>query len=303
MKEILKPKWNKRKIILLAAICLAVVALGGIVGVGAKYIKEFASVRNQIRANEFFFTVDLLGDTQEYSDLDKEIHLFGGEAKSLTFNVQNYFDDLRINDKNITYTVSATCNTSYNGFTLTQGGNTPAASYTLTKDVANHQAFTLALAEGYATLEQNSVVTVTVRSTVPYTKTMKLKFVLHGQPEPVVYRVEDQPGATYATLIVMVSEPVAANQLALNWSSVNQNANVLQIDTNNKYVLDDTLELTTNTPGTYLQGATLTRSLQEKESMQIYFFKTDPTKDYSTVGDIVAPKENGAYQVVIQERA
>ncbi len=303
MKEIVMPKLNKRKWALIIAICLAVVVLGGVVGVGAKYVKDFFSVQSQLRANEFFFTVDLLGDTQEYADLTKEIHLFGGEQKSLSFKVQNFFDDLRINNKNITYTVSADCNTAYSGYTLTKGGNALAPSYTLTKDAAQGDAFTLTLPTGYAELTGNSTVTVTVKSNSPYTKTMKLNFVLHGQPEPVIYRMEDQPGATYATLVVMASEPIAANELAIDWSAVNSASNLLQIDTNSKHVLDGSLALTTNDPETgFLNQATTTQAMQQDESILIYFFKTDPTKDYSTIGDVIATKKNGAYQVVIQER-
>lgn len=302
MKEIVMPKLNRRKVILLVAICLAVVLLGTIIGVGAKYIRDFASVQSQVLADDFYFTVDLLGDTQEKKDLSKEIHLYGGEAKSLSFQVQNYFDDLRINEKDVSYTVSLSCDRNdYSGYSFSAGS---AGSYTLSKGAKAINGYTVNLPEGYAALHGNTTVTATVKSTNPYVKEMKLHFVLHGQPEPVVYRVEDQVGGTYATLIVMASETINAGNLKLDWSAVNSGSNLLQVDTNSKHILDGSLVLTTNDPNSgFLNQATTTQPMEENESILIYFFKADPTKDYSTVGELVAEESGGVYTVAIKEHA
>lgn len=302
MKEIVMPKLNKRRVLLVIGICVVIALLGVVAGVGAKYVKSFRAVQSQLRANEFFFTVDLLGDTQEYADLQKEIHLFGGDAKSLTFRVQNYFDDLRINAKDIRYSVTLSCdNKDYTDYALTAG---TLEEHTLTAGAKDTDAYTLSLPAGYAQFKGNTVVTATVKATDPYVKEMKLRFVLHGQPEPVIYRMEDRPGGTYATLIVMASEEIPAGALKLDWSAVNQASNLLQIDTNSKYVLDGTLSLAANDPnGGFLNQAINTLPMQAEESILIYFFKADPAADYSTIGDLVAEKSGGVYSVVIKEHA
>ena len=300
MKEIMMPKLNKRKVILLVAIVLAVCLLGTIIGVGAKYIRDFATMKGQVLADDFYFTIDLLGDTMEEEDLSQEIHFYGGDAKNLSFKVQNYFDALRINGETIDYKVEFSCdNKSYSGYSISQDG-----SFSMEANVRTAHSFTVSLPAGYEALKGNTTVTVNVTSTNPYVKAMKLKLVLHGQPEPVLYRVEDQVGGTYATLIVMASEQIDAGELKLDWSAVNQEANLLQIDTNSKHVLDGTLTLTTNDPnGGFLNQATTTQVMQKDESILIYFFKADPTKDYSTLGELAAPLQGGQYTVTMQERA
>ena len=76
---------------LIAVVCLLVLALG--VGVTARYVRRMENTQNQVSAKAFYFTLDMLGDTQEEVDLIRNFELYGGNEKKLTFYVQNYFDD------------------------------------------------------------------------------------------------------------------------------------------------------------------------------------------------------------------
>ncbi len=306
MNKVLTPKQNKtRRALLIVAIVLTSALLCSIIGVGAKYIFSFNSLANQVRANDFFFTVDLLGDTNEYEELSTDVHLFGNDQKVLSFNIQNYFDDLRVNEKDIKYSITYTCdNDNYLGYELTDSNSQEVSSgfaTTLEKGSQLAHTYTLTMPAGYETLLKSPVITVTVKSTEPYTKEMKINFILHGQTPPVTYRVEDKAGDTYATLIVMASEQISAGKLRIDWSDVNNGANNLQIDTTSKFVLND-LTLSTNNPGSsYLTTAVTTRQVLEDESILIYFFKADPTKNYSTNGDVEAVKTGDIFEIEITE--
>ena len=75
----------------------------------AKYVKEKNSVIN-ISSDEFYFTVDLLGDTNSEDSLEKTFQFYGGDKKEVTFSVQNYFDEFRITESDIKYTISLDVN-------------------------------------------------------------------------------------------------------------------------------------------------------------------------------------------------
>lgn len=287
-----------RRIALIALLCVFITSLSLLTGVFAKYMKELRSVNNQIRANDFYFTIDILGDTNEYTQLSRDINLYGTDSKTVFFTVQNYFDDLRINDEAIKYTVAASCdNDAYTAYSLTG-----AASGTLPASAQTNEVYTLSIPAGYASTDGTpTTVTVTVKSSSPYTKTMKLNFILNSSEADVTYRVEDNAGDAYATLIVMAGKAVNANAVTVDWSAVNATANVLQVDSVSKNILDSNVTLTTNDTTSYLKSATITKALAKQESVKIVFFKTDPTKNYSTNGDISAQESNGKYTVTINE--
>ena len=183
-----------------------------------------------------------------------------------------------------------------------------AADGTMTAGTAETDTYTLSLPTGYEQQGKPTVVTATVKSSTPYTKEMKLNFLLHSTDAPVTYRVVDNPGDAYAKLIVMVSEDIAAGKIKVDWSNVNASANTLQIDTTSPQILDGTIELsgvndpgdTTYNPDGYLKQVTTTKALGKGSSMQIYFFKSNPALDYSKP-DTQLALVDGVYTATIEQ--
>ncbi len=277
-------KVNKKNKWLVGVLVLAgLVLLLGIGYIAAKYLANSAYETNQVVPKSFYFTVDMLGDTvpdsQEHP-LTQEFDIYGGGQKTLTFNVQNYFDDARINEDQIAYTASISDKSTFNhNLTLTYNGNAATQQTMAGGEKISHE-YTLVIPGGY---KDEDKVIVTVASSKPYAKTMTLVFVLHDHKAPVSYRMEDRVGSNYATLYLMFNEDVAKGNMDVVWSSI---AEEIFIDTTSEYILDENQTLTTNNPadqnGT-LETATITKKMEAESSILIYFFKADPSKDYSTL--------------------
>lgn len=273
----------------------------------AKYITGGTSEVG-ITADKFYFTVDLLGDTNDDASLSKSYNLYGGDTKTLTFNIQNYFDDLRITKADITYNVSLEVNnptgSNYNKnlVTLTRTGNN-----TLSKNVKSNDTCTLTVPTGYANL---TTVVVTVSSTVPYTKTMVITFVFHSYEFEVAYYIIDSENSLYAELIVISNIEIGALELLIDFSLVNQSSNVLQVDMTNTYLLDKEeingeIVLTQKTNKIpdgeeWYKQVYNTIHISSGEAISIKFFKSNISKNYSkSVTNI--EKESSIYKVVIPQ--
>lgn len=292
----------------LLALAVVVVVLCFVGGLRAKYVAIDEHEKNQFSANDFYFSIDLLAATDQYAGDDeneiteREIHLYGAGQNRLTFQVRNFFDDLRVNPADITYTVSYSANVSAE---LTVGGNqvTSGASYTLSKNSKDYDEFTISAPNN--TVEGGKI-TVTVASTVPYVKTMTLTVVLHPQQYDVLYRVEDNAGDPYARLIVMVGKPegVQVGKINVDWSAINATSNILQVDSTNTFVnlsgvhgeneMDDT--------NNFVQKFTSKEVVDGNGSVAIYFFKKYPDQNYS-MANTVAKEVNGVYQVILNAPA
>lgn len=300
MRSFLREKLNiKRRTLLTVSVVLMVVMLFAIGGLTAKYIYDNIGKDSQVVARDFYFTIDLLGDTNELSDLETDIHLFGGGDKTVPFTVQSYFDDLRINNKEITYTARIESdNNSYNNASYT----TKPSDYVMAANGKENDIFVLTMPTGYERAGKTTTVTAVIKSSAPYEKEMRLNFILHAEDAPMTYRVEDNAGDAYATLIVMANEVVSAGKVTVDWSTVNNGANILQVDTTSPQVLDGTVTLTTNDPGsTYLNNITTTRALKKGESIQIYFFKADPSVSYAKPDTQVSANASGIYALTIEQ--
>ena len=257
-----------------------------------------------VTAEKFYFTVDLLGDTNTVESLQKSFDLYGGASHELPFCVQNFFDEKRINDSQITYTVKIdTANSTYAGASL----GDLQSSYTFTAGAKESQKFVLKINTGY---QEGDSVSVIVSSSAPYEKTMTLTFVLHHFTSEVSYRVVDQAGSSTASLIIMTNVDIPKGKLGIAWSGaktkddVSQSEkNILQIDTTSMYILDEidgVFQFKTNQipTGGYLKAAVVTHSLEPGESILIYFFKLDPQADYSM--DVTAATcSDGIYTVIL----
>ncbi|MBQ9746681.1 MAG: hypothetical protein IJW21_07640, partial [Clostridia bacterium] len=90
-----------RAALIIMALCLVSCFFAGVT---AKYVSERGFDSNKITAKNFYFTVDLMGDTNSQESLSKSVNIYGGETKKLKFKVQNFFDKERFTTENITYT-------------------------------------------------------------------------------------------------------------------------------------------------------------------------------------------------------
>ncbi len=271
-------------------------------GLTAKYFTTEVFTDNQAGAGDAYFTLDILGDTNELDQLDRTISLYGGGSQSFAFSVQNFFDLLRYSSVVTEYQLSLTVSDpAYTGASLVYNDaavNTEN-TFTLAGGSAQSHRYVLSFADGYA---DGTEVTVCVSGTAPYTKEMSLTFELKTAPSGVRYRVEDGPGQDYATLVIMSDINIPVGQLEVDWSAVNAQANTLQVDMTNPYVHDaNALTHTVNNPnGGYLTSFFTTKAIPEDGSIQIYFFKKDTSLNLSTNGDLVASMSNDRYFINIQ---
>ena len=299
-------KKNKKTIIILVLAALLLCLFGGVT---AAYVWKNVSYNNQLAARRFYFTVDLLGDTNEDSQLSRTIDLYGGTAKNFGFRVQNYFDTERISQVEANYTVSVRSSSTYTtGVKITSGGADVSASTTHTLGMTNtaHKDFNVVIPAGY---QEGATVIVDIKATAPYVKNMSLVLMLHTSPAQVGYYVEDSAGSPYAKLVVLTTAQLDAGKLVVDWSGYNSSGNNLQLDMTNSYFIDDSTgllvhdhdNLGTNN-GSYLFTAKNTQVINAGGSMAVMFFKADPSQDYS-LGDeetpVPAHENSGVFTVYI----
>lgn len=280
MKEFVL-KYKKWILTLTILICILSMSLVG--GILAKYIDD-KEENIEVSSSKFYFTVDLLGDTNDLSSLGETYDLYGGDQKAIDFNVQNYFDELRINKDNVTYNVSikvtGTCNAALKkGDEVVSG--TESVGNTITGNTKKQDKFTIIM-DNYS---NDAVVEITVKSTAPYTKTMIIKFILHTFDSKVQYYINDNVDSIYAELIIIanVDIPLSTNYIEIDWSQVNASSNALQVDSTN-------LDITVTYENVVIdevnysigKSAKVTKEqLYAGEAISILFFKQDITKNYS----------------------
>ena len=302
------PVWlsiHWKRVVTLSAVVMGIALLCLVGGIVAKYVEVGSSDENQVSANNFYFTLDLLAATDQYAGKDENtitertINLYGATQASVRFDVRNFQDDLRYTGKNITYTVSYSADSGVPA-KMTSGGQevTSGSTYILAGGAKSHQEFTVSASENKV---DGGKIVVKVASSVPYVKEMTLTIVLHPQQYDVLYRVEDAPGDPYATLVIMAGKAggVAAGKINMDWSAVNATANALQVDSTNTFVnLSGVLPGVGVDDSSFLKSAVSAKKLDENGSVAIYFFKKDPSKDYSKP-NTEALKNGDVYQVIL----
>ena len=204
----------------------------------AKYVTEQGK-QSEVVSDNFYFTSDYLSESAI-----PEYKICGSEVE---FEIRNYIDSLRTNVEAIEYTVSASDGgtLSSNGGTLI-GGTEKCAKITLT----------------YSGEEAEKKITVTVRSSLPYVKELKAKFVF---TKPVLrYEITDSPGSYYAELYIHTANE--AKEVTVKWDTAK-----LLIDETNDYVFG---KLTADKNSASV-------SIPAHTTVKIAFFKNDITKNYS----------------------
>ncbi len=281
---------RKNKKIYIAFMLLALTLLIAITSaVYAKYTTREEKKDNQVKADPFYFTSNLL----DGADTERTVEIYGKNA-SIPFTVQNYVDDGHVNQDDITYSISMS--TSLSGVELKMVGDSGIledlpTSPKLAGATQGVDQYTLELTN--ATFNDSDTITVTIASKrnsdgSGYIKTLKLNFVLrHANPNNLQYIIEDSN--IYTRLIVMSNIAIDAKNIEIDWSDINGDGrgHIFQVDCTSRYVLDEisdtsnpnkrSFALTTNNPATttegYLNSCTVTQPIKSMQSFSIIFYK------------------------------
>lgn len=263
----------------------------------AKYYSEKEYGTN-VSSDKFYFTIDLMGDTNTLLSLEKIYHLYGGDSKEISFNIQNFFDELRYTNDDITYNVHL--EGSYKDSSVI---NTTSLTPTkLEKGKCTLDTYTLSISEGYNDLDE---VIVVATSTKPYAKTLRLKFVLHSYTENFSVDIIDDVNSVYAEVVISSNIYIDAYSIIIDYSTINKTSNMLKADMTNIYLIDG---LGTNNPKAgvdYLQEVKITSSIYAGDALSILMFKKDISKNYSLCNiEIMTYVENEKtiYKISIKEK-
>ena len=176
--------------------------------------------QSEITSENFYFTSDYL-KVKADGIPEPKYEIYGD---SVTFEVRNYIDSLRINQSDIDYTVTATEGNLKKADETVIDANT---ELTLAGGAKNSDSITLTY-DFSVNNEAPKEITVTVNSTDMYAKELKAKFILL-KPNSLAYEIKDKPGRNYAELYIYMGN--TAQNVSLSWDNA-----VLVIDETNDYV-------------------------------------------------------------------
>ncbi len=297
---------KNRKIIIIPIIIILFCSLVGTVV--AKYLYSNTTGNGVISLNKYYFTTSLTGDDkmidqsakggvgyQYEASVDKTWNLYGGGTHNFSFEIMNYFDNERVTQASIKYTISVTIsdpNVSVNSLitlkdennnTITSGEllNNNGSEYLKDSDTVNVH---IESSENIDYEDQTEVI-ITINSSSPYEKTLKMKFILNRIDSAFSYKIIDSVGSPVMELVLMVDDVninellgVSVVQPYFKWSDK------IAIDNTNSLTytyLDGVFHQQTilETGGVYTMQ--ISRSLNQNASESIMFYKADTQQDYS----------------------
>lgn len=212
----------------------------------AKYITTQGR-QSELDSESFYFTSDYLK-----SD---ETPVYKVSGESVTFGVRNYADSLRINQSDITYTLTA------------DAGELNIPGGTLTGGTAGSDSITLSYV--FSDAEEQKEITVSAISSEPYAEELRAKFILLRPDADLKYEIKDSAGSYYAELYIYTGN--TEQTVTLFWD----NAELL-IDETNDYVFGSI----TNNPSPSKSTAT-TGNIGAGTAVKIVFFKKNISADYT----------------------
>lgn len=232
---------KKKKITVAVISVVSVFALMlGIVPSLAKYVTEQGK-QSEVVSDNFYFTSDYLSESAI-----PEYKICGD---SVSFEIRNYIDSYRVNASDIVYTVTALDGTLSPVDGRLNGGTESGDSDIITLT--------------YSGEEVEKKITVTVRSSSPYVKELKAKFVFI---KPVLrYEIIDSARSYYAELYIHTAN--VEKTVTISWDKTE-----LFIDETNDYVIQGNLNDAKNSASVSIPAHT---------TVKIAFFKNDITKNYS----------------------
>lgn len=303
MKKILKKYWYY----LLFVIFFATSVLT--TGILAKYTYQDDGGEITGTSSPMYFTIDLIQNVYGDEDITElKYSSYGGAEKTLTFSVQNFYDELRYTGYDVTYTTKVentsadVANQSFNDYTLTQEGNPLAASYVLTGNGQDSDKFTLVVSDTY---ETGTELTITVTANSPFKKELKLVFEFNNTSNTVNYYVLDSVDSLYAELIIYTDIKVDKNKILIDWEAINAAANTLQIDSTSPYIdiLDTTGQVKEVGADYYFTKKYVAVDLEENMSISIHFFKANPSDkiSYQANTTSVYADGSGIYTIKLEQ--
>lgn len=233
---------KKRIIIAGVSITLGLIIMLCVALLFAKY-KMNLGEQSEITSQNFYFSSNFL----KSGEVPPTYEIYGN---TVTFEVRNYIDSLRINATEINYTVSA------EGGSLNKTG-------TLTGGTAKSESITLTYA--FADNEDQKEITVTATGTGYFTQKLKAKFVLI-KPGSLMYEIKDQKNRDYAELYIYTGN-TARNAITINW-----NKDKILIDETNDYVFG---KLNSS------KNSATTGNIAAYTTVKIVFLKNDITANYT----------------------
>lgn len=206
-------------LVLLAVIMVTISVIGGLF---SKFLFGNRSNDAQLSSPPFYFTVEVLGDSEmarsmenSYSYDDRQSgtwHLYGDKTHSIGIEIRNFYDDLRITEGEITYSITVS---GVESSKVTDKDNQIVTNGSMGADGKASVPLTLEIPEGY---EEGQEVTVKVVSQSPYVKMIELHFILHIGRQKLVYQLKDAYGSPYAELIIMNGMDTA-QEITLDWKN------------------------------------------------------------------------------------
>ena len=244
----------------------------------AKYLADRNMGNQSIGSTDFYFTLDLIGDSNNYNQVSKEYELYGDKEKSIQFSVRNYFDDLRVNSMEFEYQldVVVTSDDEYAPILSSVTENDKKFAF----DVKEDETYKITFPSGF---NNGTNVKVIASTSDPYEKELELSFTLFMHESAVTFRINDSVNSPYASLLIYCNEDVDKKDILIDWSKINVNANVFQIDMTNDYILDGNQFITNVVDENigYLTSAYNTLSIKQGEVIEILFFKSNSSMNYS----------------------
>ena len=226
----------------------------------AKYITTQGR-QSELDSDHFYFSSDYLrsDDTPVYEIL----------GNSITFELRNYVDSLRINGTDITYEATSPAGTISTSTGTLKGGTGRSANVTLSYSFSDD--------------EQQKEIFVSVTGTGDYTETLQATFIFIKPTSNLKYEIKDSVGNNYAELYIYAAN--ADMTADLSW-----NTDELLIDETNDYVFgrvtNDSLLHT---------GTATTKSIVAGTKAKIVFFKKNISEDYTRV---MTETEDGTIDMV-----
>lgn len=236
---------KKRRIIAGVSFLLGLIIVLCVALMLAKY-KMNLGEQSEIASKNFYFSSNFLK-----SDEVPTYEIYGD---TVTLQVRNFIDSLRINETDIEYTVSA----DFASLNKTGG--------TLTGSTKNSDSITLTYA--FADGEEQKEITVTAESTGVYAKTLTAKFILL-KPKSLAYEIKDQVGRNYAEMYIYMGN--TAQNVTLSWDEA-----VLVIDETNDYVFGKVQNQTSPE-----KSSVLIENISADTTVKIVFFKNNITANYT----------------------
>lgn len=353
-------KKNRKKIFSILVLFIAIYLV--IPFASAKYQYFYEAKSRIMTSDSFYFSVDLTGDSkmvcetaeavsedgqageemqnlnlqESYQFAQKEErtwHLYGGADHTVSLQLRNYYDDLRITQAEIGYRASLSIQdvdgnelgTSLASMkTVNQDGTYQSSQG---EDGSTGLSIEGTLGEGKQDKElildieryannnysDGTTVKLMIESTTPYKKVIELNFILHRADNYLSYEIKDFSGSAYAELIMRnhIPDKTSAGdqedegnlvQPYVSWPEE------LAIDNTNSLTYQSDIGVTSFAQSDIqkienqgsMRRMQLSRPIKMNESCSIYFFKSDMKRDYTRETTIVNPSTDGNFEILIQ---